>query len=86
MHEMPTSSRGVFTVAWLRGAVENALVAFAATFLSEVVGSTAFNALRANWVGLLGVALGAAVLSVAKSVASAPAGDQGTNFMIRGSR
>jgi hypothetical protein len=84
-HEALAGPTGPFTRAWAVGTAELAGVAFATTAVS-LLGAGTFNVLTVSWPTLLGTAAGAAVLSVLKSIASAPLGDPGTNFLTPGGR
>lgn len=82
-HEAITDSASMFTRAWLIGAGELAVVAFAASLLS-MLGASQVDVLHADWPTLLAVAGGAALLSLLKSLVSAPVGERGTNFITPG--
>lgn len=75
----------MFTKAWLIGTVELACGTFAVSLLS-LLGAGAVNVLHVAWPAALGTAGGAALLSVLKSVASAPMGAKGTNFIMPSAR
>lgn len=64
---------------------EIAFTAFVVSLLS-LLGAGAVNVLTVAWPAALGTAGGAALLSVLKSIASAPVGVRGTNFIVPGGR
>ena len=73
----------MFTRAWLIGTGEIAVKSFAASLLS-LLGAGTLNVLHIAWPTALGTAAGAALLSVLGSLASAPMGAKGTNFITSG--
>lgn len=68
---------------WL-DAGERALKTAAQALLSLwLVGDVMFNLLDVSWGPALGVAAGAAVVSLLTSIVSAPVGDKGTASLVR---
>lgn len=63
-------------------ASERAVKTFAQTFLA-MAGAQVFNVLTADWVSLLGVSCGAAVLSYLMSVVSSEIGDRGSPSLVK---
>lgn len=60
---------------WIESS-ERALKTLAQTFLALTAAQTVFDALKADWQTLLGVSVGAAILSYATSIVSANIGPQ----------
>ena len=87
-HEARSDSREgapVFTsAAFWRGAADRAVKSAAQTLLLLWGADAGFSVLTIDVPAALGVAAGAAVLSVLTSVVSAPAGDAGTTSLIPG--
>lgn len=69
------------TTAFWKAAAERAIRTFAQAFLA-LVGATAFDVLTADWASLIGVSLGAAVLSLLTSIVASEIGDKGTPSLI----
>lgn len=73
----------MFTGSFVADAFERALKTAAQALLSLwLVGDVAFDLLTVNWGSALGVAAGAAVISLLTSVVSAPAADRGTASLV----
>jgi hypothetical protein len=72
----------MFTKQFWIDASERALKTFAQTFLAMIASVTVFDALKADWQTLLGVSLGAAVLSYLTSIVSAEIGDHGSASLV----
>lgn len=72
----------MFTKQFWIDASERALKTFAQTFLAMIAGVAVFNAINADWQTLLGVSLGAAVLSYLTSIVSAEIGDHGSASLV----
>lgn len=73
----------MFTKRFWVSASERAIKTFAQTFLA-MAGAQAFNVVTADWLSLLSVSVGAAVLSYLTSIVSAEIGDRGTPSLIKG--
>jgi hypothetical protein len=73
------NDHSILTAVFLREATERAIKTFAQTFLSLTVAQSFFNAFSADWQTLIGVSLGATVLSYATSVVSANVGPEKGN-------
>jgi hypothetical protein len=69
----------MFTAAFWRATAERAVKTFAQTLVA-LLSAGAFNVLKAEWQESLGVAAGAAVLSVLTSIASAGVGNSGPSL------
>ena len=69
----------MFTAGFWRAAVERAIKTFAQTLVS-LWGAGAFNIMKVEWQEALGVAGGAALLSVLTSVASSGIGNTGPSL------
>lgn len=69
------------TSAFWKAAAERAIRTFAQTMLA-MLGFKAFDVLTADWGQLLGVSLGAAVLSLLTSIVASEIGDKGTPSLI----
>lgn len=77
----------MFTVPFWKDAGERALKTAAQALLSLwLVGDVALNLLAVEWGSALGVAAGAAVVSLLTSVVSAPVGDAGTASLVSSAR
>jgi hypothetical protein len=76
----------MFTKAFWTGATDRAVKSFAQALLLLWGADSGFNVLDVSVPAAFGVAAGAAVLSLLTSVVSAPAGDTGTTFLLRGGR
>lgn len=64
----------MFTTVFWKDAAERAIKTIAQTLLALwLVGDVAFNALSVDWTEALGIAVGAAILSVLTSIVSAGA-------------
>lgn len=74
-----------FTGAFWTGAIDRATKSFAQS-LAVLWGADGFNLLHVSWPSSLGVAGGAAVLSLLTSLASGTVGDKGTTSMLPGGR
>lgn len=73
----------MFTKAFWVMASERALKTFAQTFLAMAAAVGVFDALNADWQTLIGVSVGAALLSYATSIVSAEIGDHGDPSLVR---
>lgn len=71
----------MFTKEFWLEASERALKTFAQTLLA-LLGAVSFNVFTADWQTLIGVSLGAAVLSYATSIVSAEIGDYGKPSLV----
>lgn len=67
----------MFTVTWLKDALERAAKTFAQSALATL-GLGTVDVLAVNWVGVLSVGAGAALISLLTSMASEPVGRGGT--------
>lgn len=67
--------------AFWTNAAERAAKTFAQAFLA-MTGAQAFSVLNADWVSLLSVSIGAAVLSILMSIASAEIGAKGDPSLV----
>jgi ABC-type uncharacterized transport system permease subunit len=74
----------VFSKAFWLSTTERAVKTFVQALLAVLTIGPAFNILHANWSEALGVSLGATVLSILTSLASAPVGAPGSASMVRG--
>jgi hypothetical protein len=72
----------MFTKEFWLEASERALKTFAQTLLAMAGAVSVFDAFSADWLTLLGVSLGAAVLSYATSIVSAEIGDYGKPSLV----
>lgn len=73
----------MYTTLFWKDAGERALKTAAQALLSLwLIGDVAFDLLSVDWGSALGVALGAAVISVLTSIVSAPAADTGTASLV----
>ena len=72
----------MFTKEFWLEASERALKTFAQTLLAMVGAVSVFDAFSADWLTLLGVSVGAAVLSYATSIVSAEIGDYGKPSLV----
>ena len=75
----------VMTAAFWTGALDRALKSAAQTLLLLWGADQGFNVLAIDWQPALGLAGGAAVLSVLTSLLSAPVGDKGSTAFLPGS-
>lgn len=71
----------IWSITWLRDATERAISTAAQTLLA-VWGVGAFDLLAVDWRAAGGVALGAAALSLLKSLVAANVGDKGTAALL----
>lgn len=77
----------MFTTLFWKDAGERAVKTAAQALLSLwLVGDLAFDLLTVDWGSALGVAAGAAVISVLTSLVSAPAADVGTASLVQHDR
>lgn len=76
----------MFDAGFWRGAFDRAVKSFAQALLLLWGADQWFNILEVDLLPGLGVALGAAVLSVLTSLASAPIGDRASTSLLRGGR
>jgi hypothetical protein len=60
----------MFTKQFITDASERAIKTLAQTFLALVAGAEVFNAFTADWAQIIGVSVGAAILSYATSIVS----------------
>lgn len=74
----------MLTAAFWTGAVDRALKSFAQALLLLWGADAGFNLLEISIGPALGVAAGAAVLSLLTSVVSAPVGDKGSSSFLPG--
>lgn len=72
----------MFTVTWLKDTLERALKTFAQSALATL-GLGSVDVLAVNWVGVLSVGAGAAIISVLTSAASEPLGAGGTASLTK---
>lgn len=72
----------MFTATFIKDALERALKTFAQSALATL-GLGSVDVLAVNWVGVLSVGAGAALISVLTSVASEPAGVGGTASLTK---
>lgn len=79
-YEEPFMLTGRFWADALERAVKTAAQALLSLWL---VGDVAFDLFQVDWGGALGVAAGAAVISILTSIASGPVGDPGTASLVR---
>jgi hypothetical protein len=75
----------VLTAAFWTGAVDRALKSFAQALILLWGADAGFNVLQIEVGPALGVAGGAAVLSLLTSIVSAPVGDKGSTSFLPGS-
>lgn len=73
------------TPLFLRSLLERAVKTFAQTLLA-LLAADAVNVLEVPWSAVLPVALGAAMISVLTSVASAPFGDSASPSLVPGEK
>lgn len=76
----------MLTKAFWIGAADRCIKSFAQSLLVLWGADAGFSILNVSLSGALGVAAGAAVLSLLTSVVSAPAGDRGTSSLLPGGR
>ena len=69
------------TKAFWKAAAERAIRTLAQTMLA-MLGFKAFDVLTADWKTLLGVSLGAALLSLLTSIVASEVGDKGTPSLV----
>ena len=74
----------MFTIQWLRDAIERALKSAAQAIVLALGASQGFDLFSADWQNVAGIAAGAAVLSVLTSVISAPLGAKGSASLLSG--
>jgi hypothetical protein len=72
----------MFTVSWLKDAAERAIKTFAQSALATL-GLGTLDVLTVNWVGVVSIGAGAALISVLTSVASEPVGVGGTASLTK---
>lgn len=72
----------MFTKEFWLEASERALKTFAQTLLAMAGAVSVFDAFSADWLTLLGVSVGAAILSYATSIVSAEIGDSGEPSLV----
>jgi hypothetical protein len=73
----------MFTIAFWKQATERAIKSAAQALLGLWVGAEAFNAWDADWKKAAGVALGALILSVLTSLASAGASRSDSPSLVK---
>ncbi len=73
----------MFTKAFWVQASERALKTVAQTFLAMAAAVGVFDAFKADWQTLLGVSVGAGLLSYAMSIVSAEIGDHGDPSLVK---
>lgn len=76
----------MLTAAFWKGAADRAAKSAAQSLLLLWVSDQAFDLLKVEPLPAVGIAAGAAVLSLLTSIVSAPAGDGGTTSLIPGGR
>lgn len=76
----------MLTASFWTGAVDRAGKSFAQSLLLLWGADAGLDILHVNIPSALGVAVGAAVLSLLSSIASTPVGDQGTTSFLPGGR
>lgn len=72
----------MFTLAFVRDASERALKSAAQAIVLALGASEGFDLFAADWQNVVGIAAGAAVLSVLTSVISAPFGSRGSASLL----
>ena len=72
----------MFSMSWLRDAIERALKSAAQAIVLALGASQGFDLFAADWQNVAGIAAGAAVLSVLTSVISAPFGVRGSASLV----
>lgn len=85
--DMPDNYEGnipMLTAAFWTGAVDRAVKSFAQALLLLWGADAGFNVLQIDVGSALGVAAGAALLSLLTSIASSPMGDKGTSSALPG--
>lgn len=80
---LPSVRMRMFTRAFWVLASERALKTVAQTFLAMSAAQALFNAFTADWQTLLGVSIGAGLLSYATSIVSAEIGDHGDPSLVK---
>lgn len=79
----PYQEAYMLTALFWKDAFERAVKTAAQALLSLwLVGDVAFNLFTVDWGSALGVAAGAAVISLLTSIASGPVGDRGTASLV----
>lgn len=73
----------MFTRSFWLLASERALKTLAQTFLAMVAAEAVFDALTADWQTILGVSVGAALLSYATSIVSAEIGEHSDPSLVK---
>ena len=73
----------MFTKSFWLLATERALKTLAQTFLALVAAEAVFDALTADWQTIVGVSVGAALLSYATSIVSAEIGDYANPSLVK---
>lgn len=74
----------MFTRPFWIGAADRAVKSFASQLGLVLLADHVLNLFRVDWVTDLGMAGGAAVISLIMSVGSAPVGNQGTTSLLPG--
>jgi len=74
----------MFTISWLRDAIERALKSAAQAIVLALGAAEGFDLFAADWQNVASIAAGAAVLSVLTSVISAPFGVKGSASLVSG--
>ena len=74
----------MFTISWLRDAIERALKSAAQAIVLALGAAEGFDLFAADWQNVASIAAGAAVLSVLTSVISAPFGVKGSASLLSG--
>lgn len=74
----------MLTATFWTGALDRAVKSFAQALLLLWGADAGFSILDVSWPAALGVAVGAAVLSLLTSIVSAPVGDKGTASFLPG--
>lgn len=82
MMRKPMKGSMMFTKAFWIQASERALKTVAQTFLAMVAAQSVFDALSADWQTLIGVSVGAGLLSYATSIVSAEVGNHGDPSLV----
>lgn len=81
--KLPPVRKRMFTKAFWIQASERALKTVAQTFLAMAAAVGVFDAFKADWQTLLGVSIGAGLLSYATSIVSAEIGDHGDPSLVK---
>lgn len=74
----------MLTASYWTGVTDRCVKSFAQALLLLWGADAGFNVLQVNWAIALGLAGGAAMLSLLTSIASAPVGDKGTTSFLSG--